>query len=169
MKPFLAVPIVALLVHRAWSRKSLTPFGLLAAVLTAIAHAVHPWSAPLLLLVVFYLGGTKATKVRIPRVRYTEYSIVITNPCYVQVKHNEKSRYTQSASGAAGGESQRNHIQVLANSIVATVLILLHVRSLRVGGGFTLGRKSPEADVFVVGIVAYVALSLFQVRKGKRS
>lgn len=63
MKPIIAVPAVLALVHRAWSRKSLTPLGILAAALTAIAHVVHPWSAPFALLVVFYLGGTKVTKV----------------------------------------------------------------------------------------------------------
>lgn len=66
MKPILAVPSIALLVYRAWSRKSLTPSGLFAATLTAIAHAVHPWSVPFSLLVVFYLGGTAATKVLSP-------------------------------------------------------------------------------------------------------
>lgn len=66
MKPFLAVPIIAALLHRAWSRKSLTPLGLAAAALTAVAHALNPWSLPLFLLLVFYLGGTKATKVYSP-------------------------------------------------------------------------------------------------------
>lgn len=65
MKPILAIPSVGLLVYRAWSRRSLTPLGLFAAVVTAIVHTVHPWSAPLFLLVVFYIGGTAATKVRI--------------------------------------------------------------------------------------------------------
>lgn len=64
MKPILAIPAISLLVYRAWSRKSLTPLGLITAALTAVAHAVHPWSAPFFLLVVFYIGGTKATKVR---------------------------------------------------------------------------------------------------------
>ena len=63
MKPIISVPIIAALVHRAWSRKSLTPFGIVVAALTAIAHAFNPWSLPLFLLLVFYLGGTKATKV----------------------------------------------------------------------------------------------------------
>jgi uncharacterized membrane protein len=63
MQPLLAVPIISLLLHRAYSRKSLTPFGLVVAGLTAIAHALNPWSLPLILLLVFYVGGTKATKV----------------------------------------------------------------------------------------------------------
>jgi uncharacterized membrane protein len=67
MQPFLAVPIIAALLHRAYSRKSLTPLGLVVAGLTAIAHALNPWSLPLILLLVFYVGGTKATKVHFPR------------------------------------------------------------------------------------------------------
>lgn len=66
MKPIISVPIIAALLHRAWSRRSLTPVGLVAAALTAIGHALNPWSLPLFLLLVFYVGGTKATKVRTP-------------------------------------------------------------------------------------------------------
>lgn len=65
MKPIIAVPATLALVYRAWSRRSLTPAGIIAAALTAIVHALHPWSAPFALLVVFYLGGTAATKVSI--------------------------------------------------------------------------------------------------------
>lgn len=74
-----------------------------------------------------------------------------------QVKHDVKARLTLSATGTVGSaEDQRTHIQVLANSIVATVLILLHTRLL--GGGdsfFSFGRQTPAADVLLVGIVAY--------------
>ncbi|KAF4220689.1 hypothetical protein CNMCM8980_001644 [Aspergillus fumigatiaffinis] len=138
MKPILAVPAVLALAHRAWSRKTLTPVGIIAAVLTAIAHVVHPWSAPFALLAVFYLGGSKVTK----------------------VKHEVKSRLTLSATGAEGGEAQRTHIQVLANSVVATVLVLLHtwvlVRDAKEEEEcFSLGRRA--GDVLVVGIVANYA------------
>lgn len=66
-----------------------------------------------------------------------------------------------SASGGSGGggEGPRTYVQVLANSAIASILILLHVRLLR---------SSPEAkedaqcfaynggagDVLAVGIVA---------------
>ncbi|KAF7125269.1 hypothetical protein CNMCM5793_001447 [Aspergillus hiratsukae] len=137
MKPIIAIPAVLALVHRAWSRKSLTPLGILAAALTAIAHVVHPWYAPFALLVVFYLGGTKVTK----------------------VKHEVKARLTLSATGAEGGEGQRTHIQVLANSVVATVLVLLHawvlVGSDKEEGCFSVGGRA--GDVLVVGIVANYA------------
>ena len=69
-----------------------------------------------------------------------------------------KAKLTQSASGASGGEGPRNHIQVIANSGVASVLILLHYWQLKKegrleSGGLCFHKKS---DVLVVGIVAYV-------------
>lgn len=63
MKPYIGIPLVAGLVYRAWSRKSLTPLGIFVAGCSATAHALHPWSAPVALLAVFYFGGTKVTKV----------------------------------------------------------------------------------------------------------
>ncbi|KAL3454911.1 integral membrane protein DUF92-domain-containing protein, partial [Aspergillus heterothallicus] len=146
MQPLIAVPIIVLLLHRAYSRKSLTPFGIVVAGLTAIAHALNPWSLPLILLLVFYVGGTKATK----------------------VKHDIKAQLTLSATGSHGGEGARTHNQVLANSIVATVLSLLHAYALRtseksglIGGDgptaecFSNGRHA--ADLLLVGIVANYA------------
>jgi uncharacterized membrane protein len=63
MKPYIAVPAIAALVYRAWSRKSLTPVGIFAAFVTAIVHAIHPWSVFFALLAVFFLAGTTVTKV----------------------------------------------------------------------------------------------------------
>jgi uncharacterized membrane protein len=63
MKPAIAVPLTAALIYRAWSRKSLTPVGIATAFLTAVAHAVHPWSVFFVLLGVFFLAGTAVTKV----------------------------------------------------------------------------------------------------------
>ena len=65
-----------------------------------------------------------------------------------QVKHDVKARLTLSSTGASGGESARTHIQVLANSIVASVLILLHYWKLHSSGTSCFGR-----DVLAVGIV----------------
>ncbi|KAJ5558849.1 hypothetical protein N7535_009269 [Penicillium sp. DV-2018c] len=136
MKPYIGIPLVTGLVYRAWSRKSLTPLGLFFAGLSATAHALHPWSAPVALLAVFYFGGTKATK----------------------VKHDIKSRLTLSATGAEGGEGARNHIQVLANSVVATILSIAHAIVLArtsTESCFSLGRNA--ADILMVGIVANYA------------
>lgn len=63
MKLVIAVPAIAALVLRAWKKKSLTPAGLVAATVTAIAHAYHPWNLPFVLLVVFFLAGTRVTHV----------------------------------------------------------------------------------------------------------
>lgn len=66
MKAAIAVPAISALVIRAYSHNSLTPGGIIVAALTAIAHAVHPWSLPFWLLVVFFLAGTQVTKVLPP-------------------------------------------------------------------------------------------------------
>lgn len=63
MKPVIAVPATLALVYRAWSHRSLTPAGILAAALTAAAHAYHPWNLPFALLCIFFLTGTRVTKV----------------------------------------------------------------------------------------------------------
>ena len=63
MKPIIAVPAIAALVYRAYSRKSLTPVGIITALVTAVVHAVHPWSVFLTLLAVFFLAGNVVTKV----------------------------------------------------------------------------------------------------------
>ncbi|KAL4920721.1 integral membrane protein DUF92-domain-containing protein [Aspergillus aurantiobrunneus] len=153
MNPFISIPLIVALLHRAWSRKSLTPLGLVAAALTAIAHALNPWSLPLFLLLVFYLGGTRATK----------------------VKHDIKAQLTLSATGSHGGEGSRTHIQVLANSIVASVLSLAHAWVLannkEVDGSsadcFSNGRHA--ADLLMVGIIgnyAAVAADTFSSELG---
>ncbi|OJD37732.1 uncharacterized protein BKCO1_6000103 [Diplodia corticola] len=135
MKPAVAVPATAALVYRAWSRKSLTPLGIATAVLTAVAHAVHPWSVFFALLAVFFLIGTAATK----------------------VKHDVKARLTQSSSGASGGEGARTHVQVLANSLVASALILLHTRQLSRSAPSSTACWKPASHLPVVGIVANYA------------
>lgn len=63
MKPEIAVPLIAALVYRAWSHKSLTPVGIATAFATAVVHAIHPWGAFFFLLAAFFLAGTTVTKV----------------------------------------------------------------------------------------------------------
>lgn len=68
MKAAIAIPVTLAMVYRAGSHKSLTPAGIVAAVITAAAHAIHPWNLPFALLIIFYLIGTRVTKVcSIPR------------------------------------------------------------------------------------------------------
>lgn len=63
MHPYIAVPATVALVWRAYSRDSLTPAGIVVAALTAVVHAIHPWSVFFALLVIFFLAGTAVTKV----------------------------------------------------------------------------------------------------------
>ncbi|KAL6706468.1 hypothetical protein ACN47E_005407 [Coniothyrium glycines] len=137
MKPTIAVPAIAALVYRAYSRKSLTPIGILTAFIAAIVHAIHPWGVFFALLAVFFLAGTAVTK----------------------VKHDIKAKLTQSAAGSAGGEGSRNHIQVIANSGVASILILLHLWQLRRYGSYDNSDLcwKQGSDPLVVGIVANYA------------
>ena len=75
-----------------------------------------------------------------------------------------KSRLTASSSGKPGGEGARTHVQVLANSVVASLLILLHAKRLKLheddrdGLCATLGSEKcgfiALADPLVAGIVA---------------
>lgn len=141
MKPYIWIPATLALVYRAYSHNSLTPIGIFAATLTAIAHAIHPWSVFFALLATFFLAGSRVTK----------------------VKHDVKAKLTQTSGGGAGGEGPRNWIQVLANSGVASVLIVWHAYILRKGGVdgrggqcWRFGAKGRAGDVLVVGIVACV-------------
>lgn len=69
-----------------------------------------------------------------------------------------KARLTLSSSGTSGGEGARTHVQVLANSAVASVLILLHYRQLRSRGATQdeSGTCWPYGeDLLVAGIIRY--------------
>ncbi|KAI9757171.1 MAG: hypothetical protein M4579_003561 [Chaenotheca gracillima] len=139
MQPLIAVPVTLLLVYRAWSRRSLSPLGIVAAVVTATAHALHPWSIFFALLIVFFVGGTTVTK----------------------IKHEVKQHLTLSSDGAQGGEGARTHVQVLANSLTASVLILLHAAQLRQQSKSGANEHAScwpyGGDLLVVGIVANYA------------
>jgi uncharacterized membrane protein len=76
MKAIIAVPVTLAIVYRGASHKSLTPAGIVAAVITAAAHAVHPWNLPFALLMVFYLAGTRVTKVRVLSLSLAPYSLL---------------------------------------------------------------------------------------------
>ena len=63
MHVYIATPLILALVYRAWSKKSLTPLGILTAFITAVIHCLHPWSVFAALLAVFFLAGSFVTKV----------------------------------------------------------------------------------------------------------
>jgi uncharacterized membrane protein len=142
MKAYIAVPVTLAIVFRAWSHKTLTAAGCIVAALTAFAHAIHPWNLPFILLMVFFFTGTRVTK----------------------IKHDAKAKLTIQSTGSSGGEGARTHVQVLANSGVATILILLHAYQLhqREQGripsrGTKPGCYAWKGDLLVVGIVANYA------------
>ncbi|KAI8633747.1 integral membrane protein DUF92-domain-containing protein [Xylariaceae sp. FL1651] len=143
MKAIFAVPATLGLVYRAYSHKSLTPFGLFVAALTAIVHAIHPWNLPFVLLIVFFLAGTRATA----------------------IKKDVKAGLTLHAQGSSGGEGPRTHVQVLANSLMASILSLLHTYQLSQRRDAILSGQKPEGsycygwggDLLVVGIIANYA------------
>ncbi|OTA89347.1 hypothetical protein M434DRAFT_14562 [Hypoxylon sp. CO27-5] len=144
MKAIIAVPATLALVYRAYSHKSLTPLGIFAAALTAAAHAIHPWNLPFVLLCVFFLAGTRVTK----------------------IKADVKARLTLSSQGTTGGEGPRTHVQVLANSLMASILTLLHAYQLHARrDGVATHREISESsfcykwggDLLVIGIIANYA------------
>ncbi|KAM5352258.1 hypothetical protein ACJ41O_004981 [Fusarium nematophilum] len=145
MRLLIAVPATCALVYRAWSRNSLTPGGIFAATLTAIAHAYHPWNLPFVLLCVFFLAGTRVT----------------------HIKEDVKSHYTVPSKGSSGGEGPRTHVQVLANSLMASVLTILHANQLRKREAAFTDPNIPDpegslcfswgGDLLVVGIIANYA------------
>lgn len=57
--------VTALVVYSA-AKNKLTPGGIVAAIVTAGIHMVHPWGVFFNLLVGFFIAGTLGTKVRIP-------------------------------------------------------------------------------------------------------
>jgi uncharacterized membrane protein len=145
MKLIYAVPATLAIVYRAHSRQSLTPSGIFVAVLTAAAHAYHPWNLPFVLLFVFFLAGTRVT----------------------HIKQDIKAAMTVGSTGTPGGEGARTHIQVLANSLVASVLCILHGNQLRERAALLADPTADDpkgtfcyswgGDVLLVGIVANYA------------
>ncbi|KUJ08068.1 DUF92 domain-containing protein [Mollisia scopiformis] len=143
MKAYIALPAVAALVYRAYSRKSLTPLGIASAGMTGLAHALHPFSLPFALLFVFYFGCMRATR----------------------VKHEIKAKLTLNAAGGTGGEGTRIHTQVFANSLSGSLLCIMYAlhyyldvdEKPRYGQCWTWGAGASTQDVLLVGIIANYA------------
>ncbi|KAI1344927.1 integral membrane protein DUF92 [Xylariaceae sp. FL0016] len=143
MRAIIAVPATLGLVYRAYSHNSLTPAGIAVAALTAAVHAYHPWNLPFALLCIFFLAGTRVTK----------------------IKKDAKASLTLHSQGSSGGEGPRTHVQVLANSLMSTILTLLHAYQLRQRRNAVVAREIPEGsfcytwggDILVIGIIANYA------------
>lgn len=113
MKATIAAPALGLMIYRAYSKNSLTPAGLVAATLTGIAHAIHPWNLPFVLLCVFFLAGTRVT----------------------HIKEDVKAKLTTSSRGSSGGEGPRTHVQGKEGPL-QTCQTSLSISSLWVPGRF---------------------------------
>lgn len=99
--------LVLALALKAYKSSSLTPLGIAASIITGLIHTHTPspysW-LPFSLLASFYITSSRFTK----------------------LKAEIKAQLTQHASGDSGGEGPRNATQVFANSIVASILIILY-------------------------------------------
>ncbi|KAH0020723.1 hypothetical protein KCU78_g6365, partial [Aureobasidium melanogenum] len=125
--------VTALVVYSA-AKNKLTPGGIIAAIVTAGIHMVHPWGVFFNLLVGFFIAGTLGTK----------------------INHTTKKTLTQSATGGVGGEGARNYAQVLANSGAASLLILWHLYASR-NCGTSLKDGFSLTDAIPFGIAASYA------------
>jgi len=102
--------ITGLLVAYSLARRKLTIDGILAAVTTALIQMSFPSSVSFNLLVVFFMSGVIGTR----------------------INHKRKASLTHSSTGGSGGEGARNSSQVLANSGVASALVLCHILQPRI-------------------------------------
>ncbi|KKF97209.1 Transmembrane protein 19 [Ceratocystis platani] len=92
--------------------------------------------------------------------------------CYAfsicSVKHDVKATLTLQSTGTSGGEGPRTHVQVFANSLVATVFTILHTYQLKQREENLLDpdATSPQGhlcynwpgDLLIVGIIANYAV-----------
>lgn len=109
------------LVTFAATKNKLTPAGIVAGVLVAFIHMVHPWPSFFWLLIFFFFFGTVVTKVR-DELNKSNIKVLIKS----QIGHEAKAHLTASATGGTGGEGARTYVQVFANSGFACILIAIH-------------------------------------------
>lgn len=82
----------------------------------------------------------------------------LTPRTLAQVKHNVKAQLTLASTGASGGEGARTSVQVLANSLSASALILSHLYlKSRTGQAAPqcFAQSASAEDLIVVGIISY--------------
>ena len=174
----IAAPVTLYLIYRSHTHGSLTPLGIVTAAITAVLHALHPSPLPFTLLIVFFLLGTSATKVKKDvkatltlsspgsHVRRTSSSsaIGLFSGDWNKTKeaHEKREQAAKaSAHSTAGGQEPRSAVQVLANSACVSLLCLLHVciygtRETAVQSKACFG-SVPARDLILVGIMANYA------------
>lgn len=99
---------LAYIAYRSHAHKSLTNSGIAAALITGSIHSLPPSNLFLILIVVFYLTSSKATK-------------------YKDEIKSKRTKTPVDKTSLTSSHTQRTHIQVLANSIVASALIIVLV------------------------------------------
>lgn len=175
----IAAPITSYLMYRSYSHGSLTPLGIVTATITAFIHALHPSPLPFTLLIVFFLLGTTATKVKKDvkatltlsstgsHVRRSSSNggigDLLSSGWNKSKEAHEKRELAAKANAqsTAGGQEPRSATQVLANSACVSLLCLLHVYLF---GSTETGAESkacfgskPARDLILVGIMANYA------------
>lgn len=129
--PFYATDLLVVgLALKAHRSRGLTNLGIAASGVTGLVHTHHPTLLPFTLLAGFYLTSSKFTK----------------------LKADIKAKLTQHANGEGGGEGPRNATQVFANSIVGSILILLHTHVYYFGDG-----SYPWSNLLLIGIISHYA------------
>ncbi|ODQ67469.1 hypothetical protein NADFUDRAFT_40626 [Nadsonia fulvescens var. elongata DSM 6958] len=164
--------VILAMVYRAYKRRSLTPLGILAAILTGVVHSLHPWSVFLFLLLAFYVSGTIFTGVNADRKKLLTVSPDAANEDQSedQSPETKDDGYETDGEGESKdegkpkhsaniGKHSRTHIQVLANSVVASVLIVIHlVYCYFTYGSFSVENLSDRVTQKIfIGIVAQYA------------
>ena len=139
MNLLITVSITLLLVYRAWSHSSLTPVGIVFAALTALIHGTHPSPLPFTLLCVFFLAGTRVTKVK---AALKEGFTTAAGGRSGQSQSQNKGQDQRAKGKSEIKGEKRNHIQVLANSGIASLLCLVQLYHNR-----TLAHPDPESCV----------------------
>lgn len=174
----IAAPVTLYLMYRSYTHDSLTQLGIVAATITAVLHALHPSPLPFTLLIVFFLLGTTATKVK-KEVKATltlsstgshtrrssgNSAIGLLSGGWNKTKEAHEKRELAAKANAqstAGGQEPRSAVQVLANSACVSLLCLLHVYIY--GSTETAAESNacfgarPARDLILVGIIANYA------------
>lgn len=144
---------IAALAVRAYRRKSLTPTGVAVAIFVSSLYTLHPWGVFLVVLLAFYVTGTSLTKVP---------SLLLLLIC--KYKHNIKERLVMTSLDGkkpVNATVTRTHVQVLANSLAGSILMVLHFYSTRGRHCFSAiptPHKSSIlflSDSLVYGIIGY--------------
>lgn len=150
MQSFLGILALIYMIHRSYSRRSLTPRGIATAAVVGFIHAVHPFRL-LVLLLVFFVCGTKLTSwgadIKAELLTDEVHGVVPAAPI-------ESKQDGVQISGTK--KKGRTATQVLCNSLPATLLALTHLYVAREG---KVSISHSLSDLLIIGVVAQYACS----------